>query len=419
VQAGLQKRPRRRRLRASEAARPGTASGGVSIEEMPSSIWFQTLAEDQRRLLSESDPLPGTADVAIIGAGMIGLAAAYYLSVSGVSNICVLDRGTALGEASGANAGGLWFGQQSPEMGPLAALSKASSVLYDELAAGLAADFDFRRTGLLELLPDEQAAAQAGAQVHAVRAAGFRAEAAGAADLRALEPALCEGLAGAIFYPDEGQLHPGKLGAALIRWLKERKVRFCFHHEVTRAGGRIETSAGALEAGVTIIAAGAWTPLVTRALGWAPPIKPMRGELLATVPQPPLLRHTILGPRYYYWQLSEGHVAGGGTVEDAGFARGVDPECIADIRAAMDSLLPAVRNAATACAWSGFRPYCEDSRPVIGNVPGCERIYVAAGHFKKGILLAPVTGRILADLITTGQTKLPADLVSPARFPRL
>jgi glycine/D-amino acid oxidase-like deaminating enzyme len=83
----------------------------------------------------------------------------------------------------------------------------------------------------------------------------------------------------------------------------------------------------------------------------------------------------------------------------------------------MNRLLPAAASQPTATAWSGFRPYCADLKPVIGRVPGHDEIYVAAGHFKKGVMMAPVTGKILADLITQGSTKLGIEALSPARFP--
>jgi len=377
---------------------------------------LQTLGSTERRLLSESDPLPKTTEVGIIGAGMIGLAAAYYLSAAGLSSICIIDRQSAVGEASGANAGGLWFGQQSRELGALAPLAQASSRLYDELAAVPGPDFEFRRTGVLELLRTEDDLLRAEERLSSVREAGFEAESIGCEELQRLEPGLSEGQAGAVFYPQDAQLHPAKLGARLVRHLKNRNVKFCFHAEVASVGARLETSLGEIEATTVIIAAGAWTPLVTRTLGWTPPIKPMRGQLLATVPLAPLLRHTVLGERYYYWQLSSGHVVGGGTVEDVGFARGVDPRDLASIRSELEALFPQLHDQPTACAWSGFRPYCEDMRPVIGKVPGREHVYVAAGHFRKGILLAPVTGKILADLITRGKTNLPIEPLSPGRF---
>lgn len=381
---------------------------------MPSSIWFETISGVERCALETSDPLPRTAEVAIVGAGMIGLATAYYLSAAGVSGICVIDKTTALAEASGANAGGLWFAQQSPELGPLAPLAKTSSALYDELAARFL--FDYRRTGLIELIYDSDDQRDAERRISFVSLAGFRAQLASARDLRALEPALAEGPAGAIFYAEEGQVHPAKMGAVLAADLRRRGVRLCLRNEVRRLRPRVETNAGALDARVVVIACGAWTPLVTQTLGYAPPIKPMRGQLLATPPQPPLLRHTIVARNFYYWQLTEGHVAGGGTVEDAGFERGTDPRDLAAIRDEMNALFPAVATQPTAIAWSGFRPYCEDLRPVIGRVPGEDNVYVAAGHFKKGIMLAPVTGKILADLITAGRTNLPIEPLDPARF---
>lgn len=383
---------------------------------MSTSIWFQTLDEAQCRLLEESDPLPRTAEIAVVGAGLIGLAAAYYLSAGGASGLCVLDRRAGLAEASGANAGGLWFAQQSPELGPLIPLAQASSRMYEELATEGGFDFGYRRPGLVELLPGEREWGEAEGVLAAVRRAGFRAARIDQAQLQGLEPALSHGPAGAIFYPEEGQLHPARLGAAWVRRLKHKNVRFCFGAEVRRLRPRIETSLGTLDAGVVLLAAGAWTPLVSRTLGWTPPIRPMRGQLLVTPPLPPLLRHTVIGRRYYYWQLPEGPVGGGGTVEDVGFERGVNPQDLARIREEMDALFPQLSGAPTACAWSGFRPYCEDLKPVIGRCPGEENLYVAAGHFKKGVMLAPVTGKILADLILTGRTDLPIQAFNPARF---
>jgi glycine oxidase len=384
---------------------------------MQSSVWFATVGDAERCLLEESDPLPASADIAIIGGGMIGLATAYYLCEAGATGICVIERDTLVGEASGANAGGLWFGQQSREIGPLSPLAQASSRLYEELAAQPGWTFDFRRTGLLELLFDRESLAGADARARAVRKTGFRAEVAGREDLRKLEPSVGDAPEGAILYPDEGQLHPVKLGATFARHLRNHNVRFLLRTEVSEVGDTVvRTSNGDLRADIIVIASGAWTPLLTCTLGYRPPIKPIRGQLLATPPRTPFLRHTIIGRRFYYWQLTEGHVAGGGTVEDVGFERGVSAQDLTCIREEMNTLFPDLCASPTALSWSGFRPYCEDLRPIIGRVPGCEQIYVAAGHFKKGIMLAPVTGKVLADLITTGKTDLPIMSLDPARF---
>ncbi len=103
-------------------------------------------------------------------------------------------------------------------------------------------------------------------------------------------------------------------------------------------------------------------------------------------------------------------------MEDVGSTRGVKRRDLASIRSELNSLFPQLQDQPTLCAWSGFRPYCDDMKPVIGKVPGQEHVYVAAGHFRKGILLAPLTGKILADLVTTGETTFPVEPLSPARF---
>ena len=104
-------------------------------------------------------------------------------------------------------------------------------------------------------------------------------------------------------------------------------------------------------------------------------------------------------------------------MDDVGFEQGVDSATVASIRDELGSLLPAAAEQPLSCAWSGFRPYCEDLKPIVGAVPGHENTFVAAGHFKKGVMMSPVTGKILADLITSGETELPIEPLSPARFP--
>ena len=383
---------------------------------MQDSIWFRTLPRELRDTLQQSEELPEEAEVVIVGAGMVGLMTAYYLTEAGVGDIWVIDRSTAVGEASGSNAGGLWYAQQSPEMGPLASLVKKTAELYEEL--GERFEFDLRKPGMLQLFFTAKEATQRTALVKAVKKAGFRAESVSPKQIRELEPTLGKNPKGGVYYPDEGRLHPARLAGNLARYLREKEVRFALGVKVESLNPEIETAQGAFSAGTTVITAGAWTPLLTEALGWKPPIKPMRGTLLAIEPMRQTLQHTVMTPNYYYWQLSEGHIAGGGSVEDVGFRRGAEDETVSSIRSEMNELVPSVAQRAEACRWSGFRPYCQDSKPVIGAIPGQDNMFVGAGHFKKGIMLAPVTGKILADLVTEGKTKLAIRSLNPGRFRR-
>ena len=382
---------------------------------MPDSIWFRTLADDDRRVLEASDELPVTADVVVIGAGMIGLATAYFLTEAGVRNVCVIDRAGPAGEASGANAGGLWVANEIGALGPLASLAKLSTRLYEELDGRF--DFDYVRSGVLKLFYDDAQRVEAEAKARAMRAAGYPVEVLDAEDLKRAEPALGPVAAGGLLSSADGQIHPVKLAAALVRDLRAKGVKICSGVEVLTLGSPLETSSGPVDADVTVVAAGAWTPLLTRALGWAPPIRPIRGTLMALAPQPAgRMNHIVMGDRFYFWQLAAGPIAFGGSEDDLGFERGVAEPTVEAIRADLARFFPSLADEPTYCAWSGFRPMCEDMKPVIGRAPGRDDVFVAAGHFKKGVMLAPGTGKTLAAVILGREAEADISELDPARF---
>ena len=382
---------------------------------MRESIWFRTLDPADSNTLNSSDELPRTAEVVVVGSGLIGLATAYYLTEAGVRDVCVVDRGATLGEASGANAGGIWPGHEALRGGSVGALTSASLSLYEELAEQF--DFDRSRAGSLELIENPDALPAAAQRAAAIRAAGSSAEMLDETQLREAEPALADGVPGAILLGEDGHVHPAKLAAAWVRRIRSAGGRVCANVEVVGLGRPLETSQGSIEAPHVVVAAGAWTPLVTRALGWTPPIRPIRGSLLALAPQPRgTLNRTVVGDRFYWWQLASGHVVGGGSEEDVGFDRIGDETVVAEIREDLARLFPGLANQPAECSWFGFRPYCEDLSPVVGAAPEAPGIWIAAGHFRRGVLLAPVSGKIIADLIVRGATDLDVSALAPDRF---
>ena len=352
----------------------------------------------------------------VVGAGLVGLCAALSLRRRGVGKVVVVDRGSVCGESTGASAGGLW---PAHECSTLASpdIARRARDLHADLREEFSCDYVQR--GVLRLIGEDGAASGLD-RVERTREAGFAAELLSGDELPACEPHLRhEGTA--IRFPEDGSIHPLKLAAGIAEWLRSNGVKICLDEEVlgiASAPVAITTSAGRTAAGSILVAAGAWTPLLTRMLGWHPPIRPIRGTLLATEKQSAgTLRSIVIGSRYYYWQLACGPLAGGGSEEDVGFSKGSDAAVAADIRREWGSLFPSLRDLPFTSCWSGFRPFCKDMQPVVGRVPGCDGLYVSAGHFRKGILLAPLSGELLADQLLENRQWRPAEAFRPDRFP--
>lgn len=352
----------------------------------------------------------------VVGAGLVGLCAALSLRRRGVGDVVVVDRSSVCGESTGASAGGLWPGHEcltlaSPE------IARKARDLHADLREEFACDYVQR--GVLRLIAEDEASPGLD-RVERTRKAGFAAELLTGGELAACEPRLRHP-GTAIRFPEDGSIHPLKLAAGIAEWLRSNGVKICLDEEVlgiSPAPIAVTTSLGRTTADSIVVAAGAWTPLLTKMLGWSPPIRPIRGTLLATENQSArTLRSIVIGQRYYYWQLASGPLAGGGSEEDVGFREGSDDAVAADIRREWRSLFPSLRGLRFTSCWSGFRPFCEDMQPVVGRVPGCDGVYVSAGHFRKGILLAPLSGELLADQLLGNRQWRIAKAFRPDRFP--
>jgi glycine oxidase len=177
----------------------------------------------------------------------------------------------------------------------------------------------------------------------------------------------------------------------------------------------VSTSLGDIaDADAVVIAAGPWTQALAQRLGATVPTPPMRGQMIAY--RTDAINHAIWGEDGYLVPKSGGILYAGATVEDVGFRKRTTPRALAGLRQMATTLVPSLRRTEIASEWAGLRPGSPDDQPIIGRLPGRENVYVATGHFRNGILLAPITGKLMSQLILKGKTEMPLEPFSPARF---
>jgi glycine oxidase len=331
------------------------------------------------------------AGVIIIGAGIIGGSIAWRLAQAG-EDVTLLDAGALGGEASWAGAGMLAPGGEIAGRSRWAELAMESLALYpafvEELENETGLEIDYRRCGALEIARTDAEWQDLMARRAAQAELGIRAEVSG----------------GGLFYPDDALVDPRDVTRALRRGCERRGVRIREHTRalalrVTGERAEVEIDGGVLTGSAAVLAAGAWSgAMAVDGPGGRIAITatfPVRGHLLGYALEPgsmgPMLRHG----HTYVMQRSNGLTIAGTSSEQVGFNREPDPRIVSDIRARAGELLPGLRLAAEPVAWLGFRPATEGFEPAIGRV-GETCLWLAYGHYRNGILLAPGTAARVA-----------------------
>ena len=363
-------------------------------------------------------------DVAIIGGGIMGSAVALRLAQRGVA-VTVIERGIPGAEASSAAAGILGPQMEADGPGPLLELGLQSRALYPGLAAELreltGIDVGYARSGVLAVAFDEAGEAALQARRAWQIARGLKVEALAGEAARALEPALGPAVRAALAFPDDAQVVARELARAFsqaaavagARFLTGRYVRRV-RIEAGRATG-VELDGETLPAGVVVVAAGSWSGLVEGA-GISPAVvRPARGQLVSIETRPPLFRHVVSAPGGYLVPRRDGTVVAGSTVEMVGFHKQVTVGGLAAILTLARTLIPGLADAPVTATWSNFRPFTEDHLPVLGATP-VAGLVLATGHYRNGILLAPITAQVIAELIATGRSPIDLQPFSVQRF---
>jgi glycine oxidase len=342
------------------------------------------------------------SDFLIIGGGVIGLSIARELHKRGAGSISVVDKGRIGAEASWAAAGMLAPNAECHADDELFRLCTASNRLYPDFAAELldetGIDIELDRSGTLSVAFSDEEAAELDAKYEWQIGAGIDVEKLSAKEILDLEQQISPDVHSGYRYLNDWQVENRKLVAALRRYCEISGIELIENTAVTALA----------KEGIVIVTAGAWT----NELLPKPQVKPIRGQMISLVgPIPRILRHVIYSPRGYVVPRADGRVLVGATVEDVGFCKEVTPEAIASLHAAAIEIAPALGDLDVAEAWSGLRPFVAGEIPVIGRVPERENVLVATGHYRNGILLAPITARKIADEIETSR---PPQLGVPA-----
>ncbi len=358
----------------------------------------------------------------VIGGGVIGLSTARELRRRAGATVTLIDRGRCGEEASWAAAGMLAPNAETHEEGPFFQFCTASNALYPDFAAQLfeetGVDIELDRTGTLFLSFGDDDDRVISENYEWQRSAGIAVERLTAEEVRKLEPEVKGSVRGGLIYPGDWQVENRKLVKALRRSCELSGVTILEGLEATQLlneGHRtigVRVLEGEIKADTVVVANGSW---VCSLIGGSA-IRPIRGQMISLGGgSGRVIDHVIYSSRGYLVPRSDGRVLVGATVEDVGFRKEVLPEAIEELRGAALEIAPALGNFDIKEAWSGLRPFAADGLPVIGWVPDREGLFVATGHFRNGILLAPITGAIVAEAITGGGSEF-LEAFGPERF---
>ena len=348
--------------------------------------------------------------IVIVGGGVMGCATALELARRGVKDVMVLERAVPGAEASSAAAGMLAAQIESRDVQELAkfvAAREAYATWAIALREATGIDIAHRRSGVLAIARNEVALDRARQDVETQRAGGLRAEIVDAAGARAIEREICEGIAGAAYYPDEAQVDPPQLLRALVVAASRAGVIIrggtTVSTLVTEGGRCVGVALDEREvtrADAVILAAGSWSSLVPGVPSELPKVRPVRGQLVLLEERPPRLGTILFEAHAYVVPRGDGRVICGSTMEDVGHRREVTAAGVHAILGAALAIAPRLAEAEVVRSWCNFRPSVASAKgtPLVGASP-LPGLFLATGHHRNGILLAKVTADAVADAV--------------------
>ncbi|MGB8654028.1 MAG: glycine oxidase ThiO [Candidatus Acidiferrales bacterium] len=366
-----------------------------------------------------------TFDVAIVGGGLIGSSIAFELAREKL-RLVVLDRQEPGREASWAAAGMLSPAPDGPPSVPLIPLAMESLALYPRFVAEVeevsGERTDYEQAGALHLFVKPEGIPQRDAMIAEYRHLGLDVAPIEIAGARERESAIGPGVQAAAWHPSEASVDPRKLTNATIAAARRRGVEIrggAAVSAILTQNGRCQgvvVDGEKIAARHIVLAAGCYSGTIANAHhGACAPTVPVRGQLMALRKEGLRLGCVVRSDRGYLVPRSDGRVVAGSTLEHAGFQKQVTPEGLRKIMDAAAEMIPALADAEIVETWAGLRPGSPDELPILGPTR-TEGLLAATGHYRNGILLAPVTAKLVREWILERPTTMDFGIFSPLRF---
>ena len=355
-----------------------------------------------------------SADVIVVGAGVIGCSVAYHLAKAGVA-VAILERGQVGREASWASAGILNHGRPASTH-PYERLATLSRGLFEPLVEELmeltGVDPEYRHSGGIHVFLDEEGVEQAGNYYRGSVLTGLEVEYLEPADLFELEPVLNREARAAIRFPGDGSIRPPRLVRSLSLAAQRLGTRILEHTPVVDLeiqSGRVAailTPEGRIVGESFVLATGAWSGLVGNRAGVNLPVYSSKGEIVLLESLPGMLGQIVNNDGHYLVPRSDGKLLVGATEEAVGFDKTSTVHGVLELLDWAFHVAPGLSDATFVTSWAGLRPAPRRGGPFLGRLREFENLYVATAHNSNGMLLAPASGLLMSELLTNRPTSL-------------
>jgi glycine oxidase len=362
-------------------------------------------------------------EAVIAGGGLIGSAIALELAQAGLS-VAVFEKGEPGREASWASAGILSPAPETPGMIPIVPLAKASVGLYPEFVANIeeisGQNVGFRPFGTMDALFSSDAQRDLSTLIALHHGLGLKAEPLRAEQARELEPAVSPEVEAAALRPEEASIDNRALTQAVLRAAQESGAEVFPDHavEAIRCEGSrcvgLKLRNQNVSAKWTVIASGCFSANIQGVAAYAP-VRPAKGQMVSLRADELKIRRVLWSEKIYLVPRNDGRILAGATVEYVGFDKHVTAGAIERILSDAIELVPGLANARIEETWAGLRPDSPDHLPIVGATD-LGGLLVATGHFRSGVLLMPITARLVREWITEQRVSVDWERLSPMRF---